>query len=270
MALKFFVPSPACAPFVGQMVAGKPLDKYGEVLLCASLPFDSWRLRHNSIQSTVEAIVNESGVIANAEAYGLFSPFIPAAATSNGGDLQSNKDRQGLIPDFLITFPAEHGEASNNLAELKCISAGLTWYQTQQKAVDQRAKLIPNDYKNKARKIDTKYHNSATGHVGPLEQRLQGFGEILCLVAGQYGEISQDFHDLLKQLASAKAKHISLLEGHTLSISEQGLLLHHLRRRLSVSIITAQSCCLSHGSYSQTNCQETGLQQAPTRTGGEI
>ena len=244
MALKFFVPSPACAPFVGQMVAGKPLDKYGEVLLCASLPFDSWRLRHNSIQATVEAIANESGVIANAEAYGLFSPYIPAAATSVGGDLQSTKDRQGLIPDFLITFPAEHGEASNNLAELKCISAGLTWYQSQQKAVDLKAKQIPNLYKNKARKIDTKYRGTTAGQVGPLEQRLQGFGNILCLVAGQYGDISQDFHDLLKKLASTKAQHLSLLEGRPVSDSEQGLILHHLRRRLSVSIITAQSRCL--------------------------
>ena len=49
-------------------------------------------------------------------------------------------------------------------------------------------------------------------------------------MAGQYGEISQDFHDLLKKLASVKAKHISLLEGRPLSVSEQGLLtrLNHM------------------------------------------
>ena len=110
--------------------------------------------------------------------------------------------------------------------------------------MDQRAKLIPNSYKNKARKIDSKYYNTAIGHVGPLEQHLIGFGEIIRLVAGQYGEISQDFHDLLKKLASAKANHIALLEGRPLSVSEQGLLLHHIRRRISVSIILAQSRCL--------------------------
>ena len=74
----------------------------------------------------------------------------------------------------------------------------LKMHQSQQKAVDQRAKLIPNSYTNKAKRIDTKYHNTTAGQIGPLEQRLRGFGEILCLVAGQYGEISQDFHDLLK------------------------------------------------------------------------
>ena len=79
--------------------------------------------------------------------------------------------------------------------------------------MDQRAKLIPNSYKNKARNIDIKYHNTVPGQIGPLEQRLRGFGDILRLVVGQYGEISQDLHDLLKQLASAKAKHISLHEG---------------------------------------------------------
>ena len=76
----------------------------------------------------------------------------------------------------------------------------------------QKAKQIPNLYLNKARKIDTKYNGTTAGHVGPLEQRLRGFGDILCLVAGQYGEISQDLHDLLKKLASTKAQNISLLE----------------------------------------------------------
>ena len=110
--------------------------------------------------------------------------------------------------------------------------------------MDQKAKQIPNLYKNKARRIDAKYRGTTAGHIGPLEQRLQGFGDILCLVAGQYGDISQDFHDLLKKLASTKAQHISLLEGRPVSDSESGLILHHLRRRLSVSIITAQSRCL--------------------------
>ena len=98
--------------------------------------------------------------------------------------------------------------------------------------------------RNKAKRIDTTYFGTQAGHVGPLEQHLQGFGDIQCLVAGQYGEISQDFHKLLQKLALSKASHISLLEGRPVSDSEQGLILHHLRRRVSVSIITSQSRCL--------------------------
>jgi len=49
-----------------------------------------------------------------------------------GSQLLSNhqdhaRAHQGLVPDFLVTFPAQHGQlgpASSQLVELKCISAG--------------------------------------------------------------------------------------------------------------------------------------------------
>ena len=245
MAWFFVVPSPACSSFVGQLVDGKPLDQFGEILMCARLPFDSWRTRHNKIESTIESIINDCGVIANSEPYGLFSALIPAAATNPNGDLQHSRERQGLVPDFLVTFPAQHGPASSQLAELKCISAGATWYQSRRlKSVDQRANGLPKEYLDKAQHIDRKYCGTALNHVGPLQQRLQSFGDLLCLVAGQYGDVSQDLHELLKSLATSKAAHISQMEGRPVSDSERGLLLHQIRRRLSVSIVTSQSSCL--------------------------
>ena len=63
-------------------------------------------------------------------------------------------------------------------------------------------------------------------------------------MAGQYGEVSQHTHDLLAKLTKTKAEHIAQVEGRHLSNSERGLLLHQMRRRLSVSIIRAQSSCL--------------------------
>ena len=134
----------------------KPIDQFGESLMCASLPFDSWRHRHSSIQTTIEAIINDSGVIADAEPFGLFSPLIPTSATSTNGDLHNTRDRQGLVPDLFITFPSEHGPSSSQLAEIKSLSAGVTWYQSNQKAVDQCAKRLPKEYLDKAQKIDRK------------------------------------------------------------------------------------------------------------------
>jgi len=244
MAWFFFVPSPACSSHVGQLVAGKPLDQFGETLMCAHLPFDSWRTRHTTVENTMEAIINDCGIIANSEPYGLFSSLIPATATALNGDLHHARERQGLVPDFLVTFPAQHGPASSQLAELKCISAGVTWYSSCRKAVDQRARGLPKEYLNKAQKIDQKYCGTQPNHTGPLQQHLESYGNLLCLVAGQYGDVSQDFHELLKGLATSKAAHIAQIEGRLVSESERGLLLHQLRRRLSVSIITAQSCCL--------------------------
>ena len=99
-------------------------------------------------------------------------------------------------------------------------------------------------YLDKAQKIDRKYCGSNQNQEGPLEQRLKGFGDLICLVAGQYGEVSQHFHDLLAKLSKAKASHIGQMEGRQLSESERDLLLQKMRRRLSVTIIRAQSACL--------------------------
>ena len=110
--------------------------------------------------------------------------------------------------------------------------------------MDQRASGLPKLYKDKAHAIDTKYCHTAAQHVGPLQQRLESFGKLICLVAGQYGEISQDFHSLLKDLAAFKGTYISHSEGRPVSEAERGLLLHQLRRGVSVSIITVQSSCL--------------------------
>ena len=138
-----------------------------------------------------------------------------------------------------MTFPAQHGESSSQLAELKCISAGATWYQSKQKAVDQRAKGLPKLYLDKAQKFDRKYCGTDPSNVGPLEERLTGFGTLLCLVAGQYGDVSQDYHDLLKRLVDSKAAHVAQIEGRPISNNERGLILYQLRRRLSISIIKA-------------------------------
>ena len=100
--------------------------------------------------------------------------------------------------------------------------------------MDQRARELPWLYTDKVRRIDVKYCGSLPGQTGPLQQRLESFGDLLCLVAGQYGDVSQDFHALLDKLAKAQALQISNREGRVVSENELGLLLHQLRRRLSL------------------------------------
>ena len=226
--------------------------------MCAHLPFDTWRTLHFSIQTTTEALINDSGVIADTEPYGLFIPLIHA--TSNNGDLHSTRDCQGLFPDLLITFPTENGPYSSLLAELKCLSEGATWYQSNWKTVDQRAKHLPKEY-----------CGSIHGQEGPLQQCLKGFGGLQCLVAGQYGDVSQHYHDLLAKLATSKAAHISETEGHPLSNLKCGLLLHQLCRRLSVSIIRAQSSCLlSRLGHFQPGAKEEANRRALTKQREEL
>ena len=126
-----------------------------------------------------------------------------------------------------------------------------------------RAKGLPKLYLDKAKKIDRKYCGTQEDQEGPLEQRLKSFGDLQCLVAGQYGEVSQHYHDLLAKLAKTKAAHFSLTQGRPLSNSEQGLLLHQLRRRLSVTIIRAQSACLlSRIGHFQPGAKEAAKRRA--------
>ena len=75
------------------------------------------------------------------------------------------------MPDLLITFPTEHGPTSGQLAEIKSLSAGDTWYQSKRKTVDERAKGLPKLYLDKAKNIDRKYCGTPVDQEGPLEQR---------------------------------------------------------------------------------------------------
>ena len=132
--------------------------------------------------------------------------------------------------------------------------------------MDERAKGLPKLYLDKAKKIDRKYCGTPVDQEGPLEQRLKSFGELNCLVAGQYGEVSQHYHDLLAKLAKLKAARFSHTHGRVLSNSEQGVLLNQLRRRLSITIIRAQSSCLlSRLSHYQPGARQAAKRRALTK-----
>ena len=91
--------------------------------------------------------------------------------------------------------------------------------------IDQGTKDFPKDYIYKAQNIDRKYCGTSPTQQGPLEQCLRGFGNLLCLVVGQYGEVSKDFHLLLSKLAPTKVANTAQLEGRHVSEARCGLLL---------------------------------------------
>ena len=56
------------------------------------------------------------------------------------------------------------------------------------------------DCRRKAKKIDQEIIKTPSGQRGPLEQRLDEFGEIKGLCFGAFGEASQDVHDLIETM----------------------------------------------------------------------
>ena len=66
-----------------------------------------------------------------------------------------------------------------------------------------------------------------------MQQELQTFGDLQCLVVGQFVEVSKDLHDLLCRWATS---------GQPVREEPCGQFLHQLCRELSA--VRAQACCL--------------------------
>ena len=75
--------------------------------------------------------------------------------------------------------------------------------------MDRRAGVLPADYKSKLTAIDRQCYNIARGVTGPLVQRLESLGELLCLVVGAFGEVSKDLERSIKAIAESKAIYLS-------------------------------------------------------------
>ena len=100
------------------------------------------------------------------------------------------RGRQGLLPDFKMEIPSPTGEPIQRLAELKIIGAVPKWYlrsgglARKKKAVVRRAAQLPAEYRTPLADLDTMYHGTQPGQVGPLVRRPQGYGQLLCLIMG--------------------------------------------------------------------------------------
>ena len=67
-----------------------------------------------------------------------------------------------------------------------------------------------------------------------LLSNISEFGDLKGLVVGQYGEASQDLHDLIGQIASPEALFIAQSSGKPLTVKDRSCILSSVRRRLSV------------------------------------
>ena len=146
-----------------------------------------------------------------------------------------------MVPDFRFKIPSEHGESQVKLAELKLLSCCPTWYtpavRSKVRATEKRAQGLQKIYRDKAKALDQTISGTNRGQRGPVERRLDEFGDIMGLCFGAWGEASQDVHDLVEILARARLKFQVLSEGRPDGWSDQKLamIVAQIRRLLSVS-----------------------------------
>ena len=79
---------------------------------------------------------------------------------------------------------------------------------------------------------------------GPVERKLEEYGNLLCLVFGAWGEANEGVHQLVQCLAESRIASLGLQRGRPCSEEELGLCVGQIRRRLSMVAIKAQVNCL--------------------------
>ena len=208
---------------------------------------------HDCVKMRLFGLLRWAGVEVDCEVFNLFSGLIPQQGLSR---LEKGRKRQGLVPDFRLRVPVAEGRRAGGelvLAELKVISSCPTRYQRNPratvKAVDRRAATLPGEYVRHARSIDQEYGGVPQGTVGPVEAKLLSFPPLRRWVFGAWGEASEDVHQLVHDLATARLQHMRVLEGRQRwerrsEAGELAILTGQSRRWLSLEDVRSQARCL--------------------------
>ena len=243
-ATKLCLPSPACLGRVGETVKGqKKVDKYGDTIQATSLPGDHWRTRHDSIKHVISRLCIWAGVPCELEVFNLFSGQLPQQGLAR---IDSNRDRQAMVPDMKITITSG-GQARPVLHELKVISSNQSRYRPSwnDRGVDKRAAQLHQEYLVKARNADQVHGGALPGQVGRVESKLLSFPKVEGIVFGNWGEASQATHNLVEVLASSRAR-VAAPQARSRRGNEmteegvKGLAVGFIRRRLGVAAVRAQ------------------------------
>ena len=119
------------------------------------------------------------------------------------------------------------------------------------KGTERRAHELSSAYEKALWKYDTRFYGTAprgrgepTPPPGPLVHRLRSFGSLQTLVAGPWGDLSDDFHELLKLMAETRVANQARARGWEAGEGELGLAMGAVRRAMSVAVVRAQSLCL--------------------------
>ena len=93
MAAQFCLPSPVCEGKVGQTVGanGAVVDRFGDSVLCATLPFDTWRHKHDDAKLSLVERAHHAHIQCDAEIFGLFRDLVPAATRRRDGACKSTQ-----------------------------------------------------------------------------------------------------------------------------------------------------------------------------------
>ena len=124
--------------------------------------------------------------------------------------------------------------------ELKTLHYGTSTYPEgtgRCGAVARRARMLPGEYRRKARKLDRDLCGTPDGVQGPVEQQLQQYGRLRGLVFGAWAEASPDVELLLGLASHLGAERHWMAMGVSDPAAAQGVLAWMLRRRWGMAAL---------------------------------
>ena len=148
--------------------------------------------------------------------------------------MEIDSQRVGLTPDQLLRIPTPDG-VGDRLGKIKVMSAGGSRYPAgkTEKQADRRARELPGSYRRPLERLDQQVRGTAPGETGALVARLQGFGDLLCLVAGAWGDSSKDLHQLVQICAESRVDHFCRSTGRPELEGKLSVIVSQYRRLLS-------------------------------------
>ena len=168
--------------------------------------------------------------------------------SAHGPEYQSQPRCLGCSVISSLRKHSPDSRGAGLLAELKLISCCKTWYSPSAggniKATEKRAAGLQADYRRKARDADKETRERTGDQRGPVERRLEEFGDLIGLVFGAWGEASEGVHRLIQAMAEARMRYQSLQSGKPGSAAELGVIVGQIRRKLSLAAVKAQTECL--------------------------
>ena len=92
--------------------------------------------------------------------------------------------------------------------------------------------------------MDEELLGTSKNERGPVQRRLEEFGDIIGLCFGAWGEGSEDVHRLVQIISESRLKYQGLQRGRPGSEQELGVIVGQVRRRLSMAVMKSQVDCL--------------------------
>lgn len=139
---------------------------------------------------------------------------------------------------------ASDAQLAYRLGEIKTIHPGPSRYPrhvvAQRAAVNRRAAAVQAEYDLKAAKFDRRYCGVAPGQMGPMQAKLQSYGNIIAVVSGAFGEFSDAADFLFTTMAEMGADTWHRRLNAASRDDARAFLTHHMR--MQAGMCGARGC----------------------------